>query len=167
MKRFTLIFFSVWALASALTAQAQSITPIYSFTNGPATPDGTDPYAGLIAETNGVFYGATTYGGANNFGTIFQVTTNGILTVLANFNSTNGANGSVNLTMGPDGNLYGTTAGGDYYGRLGMVFQLTTNGILTILDNFNGTNGIFPNGLTLGPDGNFYGTTEGGGSGGL
>ena len=40
------------------------------------------------------------------------------------------------------------------------MFQVTTNGTLTTLVTFTGTNGENPNaGLTLGPDGNFYGTT--------
>jgi uncharacterized repeat protein (TIGR03803 family) len=47
------------------------------------------------------------------------------------------------------------------------VFKVTTNGVLTLLVSFNGTNGDNPQaGLVLGNDGNFYGTTANGGSGG-
>jgi hypothetical protein len=45
---------------------------------------------------------------------------------------------------------------------LGTVFKVTTNGLLTTLVKFNGTNGWGPRGLTLGSDGNFYGTAGGG-----
>ena len=49
----------------------------------------------------------------------------------------------------------------------GLVFQVTTNGVLTTLISFDGTNEAYPyGGLTLGSDGNFYGTTEDGGAAG-
>ncbi len=43
------------------------------------------------------------------------------------------------LVEGKDGKFYGTTAGGGRYG-FGTVFQVTTNGVLTTLANFDGTN---------------------------
>jgi hypothetical protein len=47
------------------------------------------------------------------------------------------------------------------------VFQVTTNGALTVLFEFGGTNGSLPvAGLTLGSDGNFYGTAYSVGAGG-
>jgi uncharacterized repeat protein (TIGR03803 family) len=97
-------------------------------------------------------------------GTVFQVTTNGTLTKLIDFNGTNGANPRANLALGPDGNLYGTTSGGIICN--GTVFEMTTAGILTTLIRFNGDNGSGPQELTLGLDGNLYGATSGGGSGG-
>ncbi|MGA2173646.1 MAG: choice-of-anchor tandem repeat GloVer-containing protein [Verrucomicrobiota bacterium] len=76
------------------------------------------------------------------------------------------------LTPGNDGNFYGTTTyGGDGFGSVqaglgyGTVFQVTPKGALTTLVSFDGTNGLYPNGLTLGNDGKFYGTTGGGGVG--
>ena len=44
-------------------------------------------------------------------GTVFQVTTNGTLTTLVSFNCTNGAYPYAALTLGNDGNFYGTTVG--------------------------------------------------------
>ncbi|MDR3460205.1 MAG: Ig-like domain-containing protein [Verrucomicrobiae bacterium] len=137
---------------------------------------GANPQASLIQGPNGNFYGTASGGGTNllqtgpssyqaeSFGTVFELATNGALTMLAYFAGTNGANPYGRLAIGLDGNFYGTTA----YGGLsnnGVVFQLLTNGTLTALTNFTGVNGANPyEGLTLGPDGNFYGTTEAGGS---
>ena len=73
---------------------------------------------------------------------------------------------SAALVQGSDGNFYGTTEYGGTNG-LGTVFQATTNGTLTTLVSFNGTNGSYPfAGLVQGSDGNFYGTTEYGGTNG-
>ena len=109
------------------------------------------------------------YLGGNNYeavsdGAVFELTTNGVLTALVDFNGTDGANPYGGLAVGTDGNFYGTTV----YGGIsndGTIFQLMTNGTLTTLTNFTGANGANPYaGLTLGPDGNFYGTSEAGGT---
>jgi uncharacterized repeat protein (TIGR03803 family) len=126
----------------------------------------------LALGNDGNFYGTSDAGGTNvngsGYGTVFQVTTNGTLTTLVFFNSTNGANPWAGLTLGNDGNFYGTTSeGGSEYGYegYGTVFKVTTNGTLTTLVSFNETNGASPEAaLTLGPDGCFYGTTSSGGS---
>src|SRR5262245_24891660 len=64
-----------------------------------------------------------------------------------------------NLVEGPDGNFYGASGWGGSFVNLGTIFRVTTNGALTLLASFSGTNGWSPNGLLLGKDGNFYGTT--------
>jgi uncharacterized repeat protein (TIGR03803 family) len=85
------------------------------------------------------------------------------LQTLVSFNGANGWYPQTALTLGNDGNFYGTTLYGG--SGLGSVFQVTTNGTLTTLVSFNGTNSWYPQtALTLGNDGNFYGTTPGGGS---
>ena len=61
------------------------------------------------------------------------------LQTLCSFNSTNGAIPYAALTLGNDGNFYGTTSG-DY----GTVFRMTTNGTLTTLVSFSKTNGANP-----------------------
>jgi uncharacterized repeat protein (TIGR03803 family) len=141
----------------------------FNFTNGAL------PYAGLTLGNDGNFYGTTTYGGITNrrdsdgLGTVFRVTTNGTLTTLVSFNFTNGALPYAGLTLGNDGNFYGTTLAGGitnsiYGDGMGTVFRVTTNGAVTTLVSFAITNGFYPYAaLTLGNDGDFYGTTAFGG----
>lgn len=131
---------------------------------------GYSPAAGLTWGRDGNLYGTAALGGVpggGGYGTVFRVTTNGLLTQLAAFNKANGATPVAALTLGNDGNLYGTTSTGGIGGS-GTVFQITTNGDLTTLVPFNGPNGASPKAnLTLGADGNFYGTTSAGGEHGL
>lgn len=161
MKSFAIITVSVCTmLAIVSTTRAQTVTPIFSFNN----TNGSNPAARLTLGPDGNLYGTTEGGGSANEGTIFKVTTNGILTTLVNFNGDNGSYPTANLTFRPyDGNFYGTTPFGGGYDSYGTVFKITTNGTLTTLVDFFATpegGGTSPNdALTLGPDGYFYGTT--------
>ncbi len=116
--------------------------------------------------TDGNFYGTTPTGGANNDGTVFEMTPSGTLTTLYSFGSQNNyADGlfpMAGLIQASDGNFYGTTKSGE---GAGTVFQLTSAGTLTILHNFAGSDGANPEaGLVQAPDGSLYGTTEAGGA---
>lgn len=134
----------------------------FSYTNG-----GYLPYAGLVQMPNGNFLGTTYEGGAYGFGTVFQITTAGVMTTAYSF--TGGSDGShpaAALIEGSDGNFYGTTAFGGVYDD-GTVFRMAPNGTLVSLVQFNGYDGANPEAaLVLGTDGNLYGTTENGGSSG-
>jgi uncharacterized repeat protein (TIGR03803 family) len=138
---------------------------LYSFTGG---ADGAQPEAALIEDKHGNLYGTTPYGGANNFGTVFKVATDGSETVLHSF--TNGDDGGypyAGMIADKSGNLYGTTrSGGSNAG--GTIFEIQNSGKETVLYNFcsqpNCADGAGPR-ATLSADGvgNFYGTTQGGG----
>jgi uncharacterized repeat protein (TIGR03803 family) len=144
-----------------VTAPGITLSTLSSFT-GVGT-SGEFPYGPLVLARDGNFYGTTIEGGTSGLGTVFRVTTNGVVTTLVSFNNNNGALPYAGLVLGRDGNLYGTTSQGGANGY-GTVFRMTTSGLLATLANFNGMNGYFSvAGLVQGKDGNFYGTTEGGG----
>jgi len=140
-----------------------ALTSLYSFSGG---NDGGDPVAGLVQGSDGSFYGTTQDGGTNNLGTVFKISTNGLLTSWYSFNTGDDGNGpQAGLAQGSDGNFYGTTAFGGTNGT-GTVFEMSTNGALTSLYSFTtGSDGAASvAGLAQGSDGNFYGTTEYGGT---
>src|SRR5438876_726854 len=117
----------------------------------------------LTMGTDGSFYATTANGGTGDYGTVFRITTNRVLTTLLSFSSNNGANPFGGLTRGTDGAFYGTTAYGGSSNK-GAIFRITTNGTLTTLRSFAGTNGSMPyGGLALGTDAAFCGTTYAGG----
>ena len=147
---------------AASTATAQTFTSLYSFTG---SPDGAEPYAGVIMDKSGALYG-TTYTGGSGSGTVYTFA-KGTETLLYTF--TGGADGGgpfAALVMDSKGNLYGTTvAGGSGYGTVFAVNPTTKKE--TVLYTFTGgADGALPfSGLLLDAKGNLYGTTEDGGSG--
>ena len=84
-------------------------------------------------------------------GTKAQAQSWGTAKTLYKFSASQGS--ASKLTLGPDGDLYGSLSGGN-----GSIFKITPGGTLTILYTLNGTtDGEAPSELQLGPDGNFYG----------
>lgn len=190
----TLVVFSTLLLVALPLAHAQPETVLYNFCSQPNCVDGENPVASLTPDGAGNFYGTTQLGGANMYGTVYELSPNGAggynETVLYSFcsllNCTDGSSPDSNVTFDGRGNLYGTT----YYGGLsafgpysgyGLVFELSPEPggscpsgsnsghgwCETVLYSFMSTpDGAFPfAGLTLDATGNLYGTTFGGGSG--
>jgi uncharacterized repeat protein (TIGR03803 family) len=101
-------------------------TLIYSFCAQANCPDGYQPFS-LMQAPDGNLYGVTLYGGAQNFparGTIFKITTSGVLTTLHRF--TAGIDGltPIGLVLGTDGNFYGVTGNGGA-NLLGTLFKFS------------------------------------------
>ncbi len=99
-----------------------------------------------------------------------------VLTTLHSFAGYDGAGVDSAVTLGSDGNYYGTTSGGGAYcgpnDGCGTVFVMTPSGNLTTLYSFcpdypySCSDGFDPYGaLVRGPDDNLYGTTSSGGTG--
>jgi uncharacterized repeat protein (TIGR03803 family) len=160
------------------------LTTLYSFCSQPNCTDGWFPLAALVQGTDGNFYGTTASGGKFgvtnevNGGTVFKITSAGVLTTLYNFCSqgafcNDGSYPSAALVQGTDGNFYGTTEFGGFAfycsnsPGCGTVFMVTpTGGVETTIYNFcsqpNCTDGLQAGGgLVRATDGNFYGTTWG------
>jgi uncharacterized repeat protein (TIGR03803 family) len=121
--------------------------------------DGASPYAGLITDVGGNLYGTTNTGGADGFGTVFELTpkAGGGWTerVLHSFNGTDGKNPDAGLIFDASGNLYGPTQD--------TMFELIpkTGGGWTekVLYNSGSTSGLIFDGA-----GKLYGTTYVGGT---
>jgi uncharacterized repeat protein (TIGR03803 family) len=125
--------------------------------------NGSDPLGGpLMESSDGFLYGTTWGGGGHGKGTVFKVTTNGLLTTLVSFSGSDGSMPWQGLAQSADGYLYGTTYKGGAY-DCGTVYRISTNGVLSTLVSFDGINGGHPMELALLPDGSLYG---GGGLGG-
>jgi uncharacterized repeat protein (TIGR03803 family) len=142
--------------------------------------DGGAPWAGLISDSQGNFYGTTETGGTHGGGIVFELSPKAgggwKETVLYNF-SHYGKDGSypwAGLVRDAAGNLYGTTSYGGTF-DWGTVFELSPKAgggwKETVLHNFNGnvrTDGYTPMaGLVLDAAGNLYGTTYFGGTFGV
>jgi uncharacterized repeat protein (TIGR03803 family) len=126
------------------------MTDIYDFCPQTGCSDGATP-ASLIQAANGNLYGTTQYGGANNSGTIFEITKSGTFTTLYSFQG--GAGAGIPLVQGRNGNIYGS--------EVNRILEITPEGVVTTFFTF--LQGVGLNGLVLATDGKLYGTTGGGG----
>jgi uncharacterized repeat protein (TIGR03803 family) len=158
---------------------------IYSFQGG--TTDGANPMGPVTLNSNSsptTIYGTTYSGGADSFGTVFQLTiSSGVEAILYSFTATNGdgADPWARLILN-SGSLYGTTFWGgnladctlsQYALGCGIAFELTppTSGsgpwTESILYTFTGgaKDGAHPYGdLVLSPTQDLVGSTFSGGS---
>jgi uncharacterized repeat protein (TIGR03803 family) len=138
-------------------------TVLHKFTN---TPDGVNPDSPLVEDPAGNLYGTTEYGGAYNaYGAVFEVDKNGKETVLYSFTGRADECRPVGVTLGPDGDLYGVAQGGSTCNAYGAVFKLDKAGNFTLLYEFGGSDGKYPDStLVFDAEGNLYGETGDGGS---
>jgi uncharacterized repeat protein (TIGR03803 family) len=159
-------------------------------------PDGCRPMGELVEGADGSLYGTTFGGGANGdatfpsgTGTVFKISKDGDSVAYSLVHSFAGYDASLTywpegvgpiggLTIGLDGNFYGTTSfsgagsvgGGNCTSLGGTVFRLSpfdATGTPTILHAFSFPEGCAPTNLTVASDGSLLGTTiQGGNAGG-
>jgi uncharacterized repeat protein (TIGR03803 family) len=152
-----------------------TFTSLYQFSNDGIA--GGLPLGPLVQGSDGSFYGTTSWGGSNSFGTVFKMTLAGTLTTLWQFgslpNNVDGKQPMTALALGNDGSFFGTTFHGGT-NNFGTIFRITSDGSLTPLWQFGSlprtgslptmADGGYPNALIQGSDGNFYGTAQIGGT---
>ncbi len=119
-----------WAIAATLHAQSYKV--LVNFNGVPSVPE-----SGIIAQSRGGYLLTTADDFGNDPGVAFRVTTSGALTVLHEFDTTDGATPSGGLTLGRNGRFYGTTETGGSQG-LGTIFEMTPDGIVKTLHDFAG-----------------------------
>lgn len=126
------------------------------------------PQGSLIQATDGMLYGLTSQGGANNYGVLFRFdpSTN-TFTNLYDFNgSANGTGPSGSLVQSGNGKLYGLTRFGGANSK-GVLFEydLSTDTYTKKVDFDGANNGANPRGsLTEASNGKLYGMTTSGGA---
>lgn len=164
MKSFrTAVLILTTLMLAVAEASAQIYTDLYNFDG----IHGSNPLGVLAQGRNGGLYGTTPEGGTNQCpwfpcGVIFELSSRG-LTVLYDFDNVHGWNPYSGLTLGSDGNFYGTAyqggSGGCSYG-CGTLFKITSSGSLTVFQDFSTDTGVWPMAPPIqGVDGNYYGVT--------
>jgi uncharacterized repeat protein (TIGR03803 family) len=153
-------------------------TILHSFTN--ENGDGSGLYwIDLISDKSGNIYGATSFGGTNGTGTVWELVyseskktySESILYEFGASGSGDGNNPYGGLAMDSEGNLYGTTLNGGA-SNLGTSYKLTKHGKTwkeTVLHSFVGADdGNAPTGNPyLDAKGRVYGMAEMGGTSNL
>jgi uncharacterized repeat protein (TIGR03803 family) len=134
---------------------------------GGGSTDGATPYAGLIQDKQGNFYGTTSAGGGGcdgyDCGTVFKLTPKNKETMLHAFGLSDGHYPQFGNLIEVAGSLYGTTYAGGA-DDMGVVFEVNaSSGKESVVYSFTGgkDEGFPQAGLVQDKAGNFYSTTNG------
>ncbi|MBA3915552.1 MAG: hypothetical protein H0X25_17190, partial [Acidobacteriales bacterium] len=137
-------------------------TVMYNFGSNPGDP--TDPrYSGVISQgRNGALYSSADNFWTDGIGSAFNITPQGAMTVLHQFNGSDGQAPTGGLSLGTDGYYYGTSYSGGNYG-FGTIFKVSAHGTFTSIYSFpGGSDGGYPIAAPIeSAAGLWYGTTLG------
>ncbi len=117
MKKLRLAKIALLLAAGIAPAHAQTYTVLYNFGSNSGDPTGPQ-YSGIIAQgRDGKLYSSADDHWSDGLGTAFRITTAGTMTVLHHFSGPDGQGPVGGLTLGTDGNYYGTSDAGGVYSR--------------------------------------------------
>jgi uncharacterized repeat protein (TIGR03803 family) len=167
MKHYgTVLALIAGALLFVAAANAQTYKMLYTYPNTDVNDSGITWPSVLSQGQDGDLY-STIQTNGTTYGTVYKMTTGGAYSAIYTF-CTEGAPCTLSggyptggVTLGFDGNLWGTTSGGGK-DAAGTVFKITPAGALTkVYDFTNGKDDSAPNYPPLqGQDGNMYGVSE-------
>jgi len=161
----------VYKLSFSLGAWSETI--LHDFAN--STQDGCNPRGGVVFDSRGRLYGTTSGGGAQGFGTVYELTRSGDGSyrehLIHNFSGADGALPLSTLVIDGGGRLYGTSFDGGNLtacaGGCGTVFKLTNSGgkwLERVLYAFSGSDGEDAVGpVVFDREGNLYAAAAHGG----
>ncbi len=133
------------------------------------SPDGSNPFAGVVSDSSGALYGTTMNGGTANLGTVFKLTppadgdTEWHEEVIHSFlGGTDGAFPAIGVAVRPGGAII--AAAGNCVIRLRQPDTSRRRWRSRTIYTFSGgADGYQPVGLLAGPNGKIYGAAFGGG----
>jgi uncharacterized repeat protein (TIGR03803 family) len=136
------------------TGVAQSGSKYSVLYNFPGAPAGSFGGNEVTPDSSGNIYGTTIFGGANNYGSVFRLASDGSESVLHSFSEGDSPDAPVLIL--PNGNMIGTSGG--------TIWQIASDGTFSVLHSFTVDDGFSPSGkLVQDKDGNLYGTCQLGG----
>ena len=129
--------------------------------------------SGVTVGADGQLYGADQDGGTVICGTagcgrVYKVSPTGVLTVLHNFDGTDGQDPHAPPILGTNGKYYGTAPTSAAGAGISTAYSVTSSGTFTLLHTFTTAEGqdVY-GGLVQGSDGNLYGVSATGGANGF
>src|SRR5271167_1085755 len=179
MKRRTVLSIVTLTLLFAAAATAQTYVPLYTY------PETDNNSTGITWPTlfsqgrDGELYSTIETNGTYNSGSVYKMSTTGEYALVYSFCSeggsctTTGTTPYGGVTLGTDGNLYGTTLGGGACDQgVGTIFKVTPAGVWTKLWDFtagtacDGYTGLLDEGAPIyapfqAVNGDFYGVDQG------